>query len=417
MNFPSFFSKEPAVILDRRKQAFDSFNSLKIPLLKYGLGVSVSFSPNFDSIVENVSRVSSFGSSSNDSFKENISDGDGVIICDWKTALQKYPEKVSFFGSFLDVKDKFESFHLSLVENIRLVLIPDCAFVSYPIILSPFSSDGKNVFTHTLVWVGKNASCTIVEEMHADNFSPHSNSHSHSPAGYHSHGVEIMASENSVVHFLAVQNVSKKTNYFSFKRARAEENARVDWFSADFGSSFCKSDVVSFLAGKKSCAVCRSVFFGNEKQVFDLNSKCIHFSPFTESLLLAKGCLDGNAKAVFHGLIKSAEYVPGAIGNQRIDCLLLSKDAEADPIPSLEIEGNDMRCSHASATGRINSGHLFYLMSRGLDEQSARLVLIRGFFDSLLLNVPNEYVEGVCRRIISERLKMDFLGEVALLAQ
>ena len=166
--------------------------------------------------------------------------------------------------------------------------------------------------------------------------------------------------------------------------------------------------------GKNSKTKTISLFLGSGDQLFNLQSSAIHSSPKTECLLLAKGALDDQSKAVFRGLIKTTENVFGAIGNQKIDSLLLSKNAESDPIPALEIIGNDVKCNHSASTGRLNKESLFYLTSRGIDEETARAMAIRGFFEQLLSQITIPEAESACRDILSSRLKIDMREQIMM---
>jgi Fe-S cluster assembly scaffold protein SufB len=326
-----------------------------------------------------------------------------AVVCGLETAFQKYSDQIApFFGTLLDKTNKLEERHMSKIQKAIVVIIPDNEVIEKPINLSGRMDEDS--FTHVFVLAGENSSVSLFEIKQSN-------------LECNSHAVEIFAMENSFVNFSSIQNHSQKADHFCFSRSKLEKNAQVNWFTADFGSKLSKSSVVSFLDGSGSKTKIIGLFLGEKSQVFDLQSSAVHSSPGTQSLLLAKGVLDGQSKAACHGLIKTNENVQGAVGNQKIDSLLLSKDAESNPVPVLEIVGSDIKCGHSATTGRMNEEALFYLMSRGVDEKTARAMAIRGFFEQLLSRIGIPEVESACRKILRSRLKIDMEEQVMVVKQ
>ena len=150
--------------------------------------------------------------------------------------------------------------------------------------------------------------------------------------------------------------------------------------------------------------VCRVSFFADEDQLFDLDTQQNHNAPLTSTNLLFKGAAKDMARTVWQGMIKSLPNMQKIDGYQVCRNLLLSHDARMDSIPGLEIEADDVACSHAATFGTLEEDLLFYLMSRGITRPQAQLMLIDGFFDELLQRVPFERVRARLQEAIEAKI-------------
>mgnify|MGYP001594889105 CR=1 FL=1 len=379
----------------RQALARKSFTQLPIPMLKYGLDISTNIAPfDFDAIAAQ--------SASENVVSTNETLGNGVVFCDLSTAKTLFPFVEKNWSTLLSLENKFESFHVVNVKNTLVIVIPANTKLAAPLTI-PSSA---NTFEHVFIWAQRNSSATL---LHLEGASLENESASAS--SYRSVAVEIFADENAHVSYAGIQTFPLRVERFSFKRARVEQNASVEWYWAEFGSHLVKADVSSFLSGENASTKNIGVYFGNASQVFDFDASVHHLSSQTHSELLARGVLDDSSKNVYKGLIKMTKDAKGSVGNQRADVLVLSPLAEADPVPMLEIEGADIRCSHAATVSRLDAFKLFYLTSRGLDESAARSLYIHGFLGHLLSRFPTLHAIADYRVFVAEKLGVHPTGE------
>ncbi len=375
-------------LVARQRSAKKAFDKLPLPVLKYGLDISTQTNGfDFDAI--------SLASLNETPVSHNETRENGVVFCDLPTAKSLFPFVEKNWSSLLSLENKFESFHVANVKNTLVIVIPPNTTLTAPLTI-PFTS---NTFEHIFIWAQKNSSATL---LHLEGNSPEQNLTLNS--AYRSTAVEIFAEENARVSYAGIQSLSSSVQRVSFRRARVEKNASVEWHWAEFGSRFVKADVSSFLSGESASTKNIGVYFGNASQVFDVDASVHHLSPRTHSELLARGVLDDSSKNVYKGLIKMTPAARGSTGAQRVDVLVLSPSAEADPVPMLEIEGSDIRCSHAATVSRLDASKLFYLSSRGLDESAARSLYIHGFLGHLLTRFPTLHAIADYRFFVAEKL-------------
>ncbi|MEK6902480.1 MAG: SufD family Fe-S cluster assembly protein [archaeon] len=369
------------------------YSSLPFPELKYGLDVRTDVS-----FTDIESHVAGYTPSTPPSYFQELEKG--VVLCDLATAFTRFPEKMNaVFGSLLTKSDRLEMTHLAHVRNGFVIVVSPSVEVNHPISI-PVLTD---TFTHTLVLAGKNAHISFVhsETNPASSKSPF----------FQSSAVEIFAEEGSHVTYVGMQDFSLDTIRFSYKRASVAAHANVEWFWGEFGSKLVRMDISSHLMGENASTKNIGVFLGEKTQTFDINQAATHFSPQSKSTLLSRGIMDDSSKVVYRGLLKMIKEAKGSVGNQRADVLLLSSLAEADPVPALEIEGADVRCTHAATVGRVDKEKLFYLASRGLPEEVARALYIQGFFEHALGYFPPFALLHAFRFRMAQKLKFGLVHE------
>jgi Fe-S cluster assembly protein SufD len=180
-------------------------------------------------------------------------------------------------------------------------------------------------------------------------------------------------------------------------------DARFHWTFAGLGSKLSKVDMEMHLDGEGSEAKFSGCYFGNEAQHFDFHSFQNHRMGHSLSDLLFKGALRGRARMVYQGLIKVHKDAQRSDAYQANRNLILSNKARADSIPSLEIEANDVRCTHGATVGQVDEDQLFYLMARGLPRREAEQLLIRGFFEPVLERIPTESLRALVTEAVERK--------------
>ena len=172
-----------------------------------------------------------------------------------------------------------------------------------------------------------------------------------------------------------------------------------------FGSKATMSEVTTILQGEGSSTNNHGIFFGNKNQQFDLVANSVHNAPHTVSDIFTKGALTGNGKCLYRGLVKINQNAFGSNGYQKEDTLLLSEDAVADSIPNLEIDNNDVRCTHGASIGRIDREKMFYLQSRGLNEGTATKEYVKGFFEPLIQKIQIKNLRDNMHKMVEEMME------------
>lgn len=368
-NNPSMSMSAPS-LASIRASAQSTFNQLPTPHVQYGLDVHVDFSSLDFSATQTAAQKEP-------PVRVHDVRPDGIILADFATAFEKYSEKIApVLGTLLARDDKFESFHLANLCDGLFIYVPARTQARTTITLPSHLAS----FSHTLILAEPHSAVSLVQ------------AHVQVPAHatFHSSAVEIFAREHSSVHFCTIQDFPLDMLRFSFNRAHVSAHANVTWSYGEFGSLLVKGDVSSRLEGEGASARNLGIFVQNKNQQVDWHDAAHHLAPQTHSHLLARAMLDDESKLVYRALLKMTKEAPGSVGNQRMDSLVLSARAESDPVPALEIEGSDVRCTHAATVGRLDAEKLFYLTSRGLDQTMARALYIQGFFEHVLGQFPPE---------------------------
>jgi len=191
----------------------------------------------------------------------------------------------------------------------------------------------------------------------------------------------------------------------SLIRARVERDATLNGLVVALGGSLVKFDVESQLVGTGASSEMLGLYFGAGRQHIDIHTLQQHQAPNTLSDLLYKGAVKDTARSVFAGLIRVDWGAQKTNAFQANRNLILSEGARSDSIPKLEIMANDLRCTHGSATSRLNEEHIFYLMSRGLSRDTATRLIVEGFLADVFDRIPLERVRAHVEKAITEKLR------------
>lgn len=372
------------ILVSKQSEARKVVQSLPDPVFKYGLDIQSSPAQWDFALLQKQKELSR-------SFTHWSESPSGVIVCDFDYAAKKFPTLLEKMGSLMKRDQKLEMHHLSNVEKGLLVYVPPHVRTESPILLPPLDL----VYSHIVVVAESHSAVTLIQ----------TESHSLSST-FQSSVTEVFASPYSHVSIVSQQTLPSTLFRVAIKRGIAAEHAAVDWFWVEHGSAFTKLDVSAELSGELASSQNVGVAAGSDTQAFDLSQVAVHQLPSTKSTLLARGVLNDSAKCVYHGLLKMVKEAKGSVGSQRADFLLLSPQSEADPVPALEIEGADVRCTHAATVGRLDKEKLFYLSSRGLPEEVARSLYIQGFLEHVLSFFPLHDSMNTVRSCLAQSLDL-----------
>ena len=320
---------------------------------------------------------------------------DSIEIHDKETvrlqeAIEKYPDLVKpYLCTIMNASHKFAELHRAFWSQGIFIYIP--AELDEPIIIKK-SAAGSNIY-HTLVVADDASAATIIEI--ADGTTNNQ--------AFISNATEIIAKSNASIRFISAQNYPQNIFHFDYKNAIVDQDAQVHWHDCCLGSTFTHSTIHSLLNGIGSESTIRNMFFGISNQRFDIGAQIIHGASHTHGEIETKGVLDDSAKNIYRGLVRIERDAPNSKGYQKEDVLMLSPDAEANSIPQLEIENNDVKCSHAATATHLDKERLFYLMTRGMSEGTARKMVVRGFLEPFIMQCKNQQLIEYVQQHIDQR--------------
>jgi Fe-S cluster assembly protein SufD len=296
-------------------------------------------------------------------------------------------------GSLVSIEDPFVARNESAWTEGVLVHVPRGVQVSEPIRVEvPVDRGGAAFPWRTLIVLEEGAEAEVWE---------HWSSPSDEVDGLLNAVVELSVGQGAALRYVNTQDVSERAWLFATQRAQVERDGRLDWAALGFGSARGKVRMETNLAGPGSEARVTGGYAGGAGQHLDYDTTQEHAAPNTNSDLAFRGVLAAGATAVWRGMIRVDPGAQQTDAFQESRNLLLSTEAHADAIPGLEIEADDVRCTHAAAVAQIDRDQLFYLTSRGLDPAEAKSLIIEGFLESLV----ERLAEGPVRDEISAALE------------
>jgi Fe-S cluster assembly protein SufD len=316
--------------------------------------------------------------------------GRGVIFCDLHTAVQTHPELVQkYFNSVVAVdENKFSALNAALWTSGTFVYVPRNVALDKPLQAVISQRAGKLAgYHHTIVVADEGAAVTLAEDFLGGD------------GGLSNSVVELIGGPNSQLHYLHLQNLAGTAWNFSTQRMRLERDATLRHFIGSWGSRLSKNWINMELDGAGANGELLGLYFPGGRQHLDHHTNQLHKSAHATSDLLYKGALKDRARSVYQGYVKVYPQAQKTNAYQANRNLMLSKQARADSIPGLEIEADDVRCTHGATAGQIPDEYIFYLMARGIDRTNAGRMIIQGFFEEVLNRIP---VAGVRNKLEAE---------------
>lgn len=323
-----------------------------------------------------------------------ISGAEGATVVPLAAALDGHEELLrERLGSLVPVEDPFVARNEAEWRDGVLVHVPAGVKLSEPVrVVVPVDRDGAAFGWRTLIVLEEGAEAEVWE---------HWSSPGDEVDGLLNSVVELSVGAGATLRYVNTQDISERSWIFATQRAEVERDGRLDWAALGFGSGRGKVRMETNLAGPGSEARVTGGYAGGPGQHLDYDTTQEHAAPNTDSDLAFRGVLAAGATAVWRGMIKVDPGAQQTDAFQESRNLLLSTEAHADAIPGLEIEADDVRCTHAAAVAQIDKDQLFYLTSRGLDPALAKTLIIEGFLESLV----ERLAEGPVRDEVSAALE------------
>jgi Fe-S cluster assembly protein SufB len=317
----------------------------------------------------------------------------GVLFMDMDSGLREHPEIVKkFFGKIIPTRDnKFSALNTAAWSGGSFIYVPPNIKVDIPL-QAYFRINAENMgqFERTLIIADEGSSVHYIEGCTAPTYSSDS---------LHSAVVELIALKGAHIRYTTIQNWS--TNVFNLvtKRAHAHEDAVVEWVDGNIGSKLTMKYPAIVLKGERAHREVLSIAFAGSGQHQDAGAKMTHAAPNTTSRIVSKSISKDTGRSSYRGLVKVARGAHGCKTNVECDALLIGEQARSDTYPTMDVAESDVRVEHEARVSKVGEEQLFYLQSRGLDEDKARMMIVNGFIEPFVKELPMEYAVELNRLI------------------
>ena len=315
----------------------------------------------------------------------NVSDKllkQGVVISDLKSAIKDYGNIIKdrmYSNQLNSSEDKFLALELSCFDSGIFVYIPRNVIIDDSIrIIDVLAPDGISSITRNIVIADSNSKASIVQEIYSNKQFGDKIQQSLFEL------LECYVGSNSGLEVVTLQAMNEKNSVnFSNRKAFIEKDAKMSWYMGLFGAQLSRYKIDNIMKGQGASAEDVEIIFGNNDQSFDVTSNLIHYGPNTRGRVLSKSVMKDKSKSLFKGMIKIDKNGKSAESYLAGHAILLDKGAKSDTIPGLEIETNEVRATHSASVAQIDENQIFYLMSRGLNNEEAKREIVSGFLEPL----------------------------------
>lgn len=317
----------------------------------------------------------------------------GVIFLSIEDGLRKHPDLFrEYFGTVIPIEDnKFAALNSAVWSGGSFIYIPKNVHVDLPL-QAYFRLNVANIgqFERTLIIADEGAQIHYVEGCTAPIYTTDS---------FHSGVIEIVVKAGARVRYTTIQNWSTNVYNLVTQRAVVHEGATMEWVDANLGSKLTMKYPSCYLIGPGARGEILSMAFAGPGQHQDAGGKVIHVAPNTSSKITSKSISKGTGRSSYRGLLKVYKGAHGSKSNVVCDALLLDDKARSDTYPYIEIDDEDVTIGHEASVSKVGEEQLFYLMSRGLSEEDSTTMVVSGFIEPLVKELPMEYAIEMNRLI------------------
>jgi len=325
----------------------------------------------------------------------------GVIFLDTDSALKKYPElfKEHFARAIPAADNKLAALNSAVWSGGSFIYVPKNVKVTVPL-QAYFRINAANMgqFERTLIIVDEGAEVNYVEGCTAPVYTSDS---------LHAAVVEIFVKKGARCRYTTIQNWSKNVYNLVTKRAFVEEDAFMEWIDGNLGSQISMKYPSVFLRGRGARGDILSIAFAGKGQHQDVGGKAIHLAPDTSSQIISKSISKDGGRSSYRGLLKVIKGAKGVKANVRCDALILDNKSRSDTYPTMQIDEEQVQVSHEASVSKIGEEQLFYAMSRGMSENDATSMIVNGFIEPIVKELPLEYALELNRLI-----QLEMVGSV-----
>jgi Fe-S cluster assembly protein SufB len=309
----------------------------------------------------------------------------GVIFTDTDTALREHPEFFTeYFGTVIPAGDnKFAALNTAAWSGGSFVYVPPGVHVEIPLqAYFRINTENMGQFERTLIIADEGSYVHYIEGCTAPIYTTDS---------LHSAVVEIVVKKNARVRYTTIQNWSNNVYNLVTKRAIAHEGATMEWVDGNIGSKVTMKYPSIYLVGEHAKGETLSVAFAGPGQHQDAGAKMIHLAPHTQSSIVSKSIARGGGRSGYRGEVRIAEGAHHSANTVRCDALLVDSISRSDTYPTVDIREDDVQMGHEATVSRVSAEQLFYLQSRGMPEDEAMAMIVRGFIEPIARELPMEY--------------------------
>lgn len=349
--------------------------------------------------VDLAGKVASLDGQSVRSHLDEAEKADGVFFGTLAEAFESIQDVIKphlFHSAFDCTIDRFAALHQAMFTGGTVLYVPRNVSLKRPVHIQNVLSNGGSDLSHTLIILEEGASATVLMErsgIEADGL------------GLHVGAMEIIVGDRANLSFVNLQDWSSKTWHFAHQKATVGQDANLQWTIGALGARLAKVNQHVELCGEGAQCQVNGTMFTQDKQHLSYHTLQHHRAPSTRSDFLYKSALQDQSQTVWRGMIKVDKVAQKTDGYQRNDNLLLSNQSRADSIPGLEIEADDVRCTHGSTSGRVDEEQIFYCLSRGFTRQEAIRAIVTGFFQQIFDRIELESVRDALGLAIARRVR------------
>ena len=291
--------------------------------------------------------------------------------------------------------DRFAALHAAMWTNSVFLYVPRNVVLDKPVHVSSQLTDGGSDLRHTLIVVEEGAEATVLAE---------SNSNADSN-GFHCGAIELFVGDRANLRYVNLQDWGQKVWHFAHQKAIVGRDANLQWTVGALGSKLAKVNQHVALRGDRANVQVNGAIFTENRQHLSYHTLQHHENPDCTSDFLYKSALQDSSRTVWRGMIEVDKAAQRTDGYQRNDNLILSEKARADSIPGLEIEADDVRCTHGSTSGRVDEELIFYAQCRGFTRKEAVRAVVTGFFQQVFDRITIESVREALALAIARRVR------------
>jgi len=317
----------------------------------------------------------------------------GVIFLDTDTALREHEDVFKeYFGTVIPSGDnKFSALNTAVWSGGSFIYVPKGVHVDIPLqAYFRINTENMGQFERTLIIVDEDAYVHYVEGCTAPIYSSDS---------LHSAVVEIIVRKGARCRYTTIQNWSNNVYNLVTKRAVAQAGATMEWIDGNIGSKVTMKYPAVWMVGEHAKGETLSIAFAGEGQHQDAGSKMVHAAPYTSSSIVSKSVARGGGRTSYRGLVQINEDAHGSKSTVRCDALLVDDISRSDTYPYVDVRTDDVSMGHEATVSKVSADQLFYLMSRGLTEDEAMAMIVRGFIEPIARELPMEYALELNRLI------------------
>ncbi|SFF95921.1 Fe-S cluster assembly protein SufB [Halopelagius inordinatus] len=318
----------------------------------------------------------------------------GVVFMNMDQAVQEHEDIVKeyFMTKCVPPSDnKFAALHGAIWSGGSFVYVPEDTTVDMPVqAYFRMNSEGMGQFEHTLIVAEEGSEVHYIEGCSAPKYSAFN---------LHSGGVEVFVGEDAHVQYSTVQNWSKNTYNLNTKRAIVEKNGRMEWISGSMGSKATMLYPATILKGRGASDNHITIAFAGEGQNIDTGAKVYHNAPETKSTIESKSISKDGGRTNYRGLVHISQGARDSSTAVECDALMFDNESTSDTMPYMEINESTVDVAHEATVGKIGDEDVFYLQSRGLDDDDAKQMIVSGFIEPITEELPIEYAVELNRLV------------------